>query len=52
MIVPTKLIELFSRQELELTQKQAEQLDRYGDPAGRGGSQTLFGQRLAAASLR
>ena len=31
MMVPTKLIELFSRQELELTQKQAEQLDRYGD---------------------
>lgn len=31
MMVPTKLIELFSRQELKLTQKQAEQLDRYGD---------------------
>ena len=31
MMVPTKLIELFSHQELKLTQKQAEQLDRYGD---------------------
>ena len=31
MMVPTKLMELFSQQRLALTQEQAEQLDHYGD---------------------